>query len=188
VLDVLQAMGAEVSIEAPRAAVAAPPGAGASPGAVAPPQATAVPDAGGEPAGTIRVRGGRLRGTVIEGTMIPRVIDELPVLCAAAAVAEGRTVIRDAAELRVKESDRIGAVAGGLRALGVMVVERPDGLEIEGGRLRGGTVEAGGDHRLAMAFAIAGLLADGPVTVRGAEVVSVSFPGFFETLRALREA
>jgi len=188
VLDVLQAMGAEVSIEAPRAAVAAPRGAGASPGAAAPPQDTAVPDAGGEPAGTIRVRGGRLRGTVIEGTMIPRVIDELPVLCAAAAVAEGRTVIRDAAELRVKESDRIGAVAGGLRALGVMVVERPDGLEIEGGHLRGGTVEAGGDHRLAMAFAIAGLLADGPVTVRGAEVVSVSFPGFFETLRALREA
>lgn len=164
VLDVLQAMGAEVWIDA------------------------AVPDAVEEPAGTIRVRGRRLRGTVIEGAMIPRVIDELPVLCAAAAVAEGRTVIRDAAELRVKESDRIGAVAGGLRALGVMVAERPDGLEIEGGRLRGGTVDAGGDHRLAMAFAVAGLLADGPVTVRGAEAVSVSFPGFFETLRALREA
>jgi 3-phosphoshikimate 1-carboxyvinyltransferase len=169
VLQLLQAMGAEVSIEI------APPGSDpARPGI-----------AMGEPVGTVRVRGRRLRGTVIAGAMIPRVIDELPVLCVAAATARGRTVIRDAMELRVKESDRIGAMARGLRALGAAVEERPDGLEIQGGRLSGGVVDAGGDHRMAMAFAVAGLLADGPVSVRGAEAVSVSFPGFFETLQAL---
>lgn len=172
VLDLLRAMGAEISIEL------APPGSDSASPAIA----------AGEPVGTVRVRGRRLRGTVVEGAMIPRVIDELPVLCVAAAVAEGRTVIRDAVELRVKESDRIGALARGLRALGVAVEERSDGLAIEGGRLSGGTVDAGGDHRMAMAFAVAGLLADGPVSVRGADAVSVSFPGFFETLQALHGA
>jgi len=94
-------------------------------------------------------------------------------------------VIRDASELRVKESDRIGVLVTGLRALGARVQERPDGMEIEGGRLRGGTVDAAGDHRMAMAFAVAGLLAEEPVTVRGAESVALSFPGFFETLGAV---
>ena len=163
VLDVLRTMGASVTTEAVR-------------------------EGPGEPMGTVSVRGGRLRGTTVAGTLIPRVIDELPVLCVLAAVAEGRTVIRDAAELRVKESDRIGVLARGLRALGVAVEERPDGMEITGGRLREGIVEAEGDHRIAMAFAVAGLLADGPVTVRGAESVLISFPGFFETLRAVRES
>ncbi|HLA23840.1 MAG TPA: 3-phosphoshikimate 1-carboxyvinyltransferase [bacterium] len=163
VLDVLRTMGAAVSTEAVR-------------------------DGPGEPVGTVSVRGGRLRGTMIAGALIPRVIDELPVLCVLAAVAEGRTVIRDAAELRVKESDRIGVLARGLRALGATVEERPDGMEIAGGRLREGIVDAEGDHRIAMAFAVAGLLAEGPVTVRGAESVQISFPGFFETLRALRES
>jgi 3-phosphoshikimate 1-carboxyvinyltransferase len=143
-------------------------------------------EAAGEPLGTVRVRGRRLHGVVVDGAMIPRVIDELPVLCVAAATALGRTVIRDAMELRVKESDRIDAMTRGLRALGAAVEERPDGLEIHGGRLRGGPVDARGDHRMAMAFTVAGLLADGPVSVRGAEAVSVSFPGFFETLQALR--
>jgi 3-phosphoshikimate 1-carboxyvinyltransferase len=184
VLTILRAMGAEVFIEVNTSAAAALDAAkilAAQPAFALPPDAV-------EPVGTVRVRGGRLRATVVEGAMVPRVIDELPVLCVVAAASEGRTVIRDAAELRVKESDRIGAVARGLRALGAEVVEQPDGLEIEGGRLRGGTVEAGGDHRMAMAFAVAGLIAEGPVTVHGAEAVSVSFPGFFETLRALRGA
>lgn len=139
----------------------------------------------GEPAADLTVRGGALRGTALEGPLIPRLIDELPVLAVVAARAEGRTVIADASELRVKESDRIGALAAGLRALGVRVEEHPDGMEITGGRLRGGTVDAAGDHRLAMAFAAAGLLADGPVTVRGAEAIAISYPGFFETLDAL---
>ncbi len=163
VLDALAMMGAAVAIEVVR-------------------------EGSGEPAGTVSVHGRPLRGTTIAGALIPAVIDELPVLCVLGAVAEGRSVIRDAAELRVKESDRIAVLARGLRALGAAVVERPDGLEIEGGRLQGGTVDAEGDHRIAMAFAVAGVLADGPVTVRGADAVAVSFPGFFETLRALREA
>jgi 3-phosphoshikimate 1-carboxyvinyltransferase len=170
VLELLQAMGAEITIEI------APSGGDSARRA----------EAAGEPLGTVRVRGRRLHGVVVDGAMIPRVIDELPVLCVAAATALGRTVIRDAMELRVKESDRIDAMTRGLRALGAAVEERPDGLEIHGGRLRGGAVDARGDHRMAMAFTVAGLLADGPVSVRGAEAVSVSFPGFFETLQALR--
>jgi len=163
VLDVLRAMGAAVTTETVRGGP-------------------------GEPVGTISVRGRRLRGTTVAGELVPRVIDELPVLCVVAAAAEGRTVIRDAAELRVKESDRIGVLARGLRVLGASVVEHPDGMEIQGGRLRGGTVDAEGDHRLAMAFAVAGLFAEGPVTVRGAESVQISFPGFFATLGTLQGA
>ena len=163
VLDVLRAMGAAVTTETVRGGP-------------------------GEPVGTISVRGRRLHGTTVAGELVPRVIDELPVLCVVAAAAEGRTVIRDAAELRVKESDRIGVLARGLRVLGASVVEHPDGMEIQGGRLRGGTVDAEGDHRLAMAFAVAGLFAEGPVTVRGAESVQISFPGFFATLGTLQGA
>lgn len=160
VLEILRAMGADVDTSAPS-------------------------EQSGEPVATITVRGRPLQGVTIAGPMIPRLIDELPVLSVVAAAAEGRTVIRDAAELRVKEADRIGVLARGLRALGAAVEVRPDGMEIEGGRLQGGTVDAGGDHRLAMAFAVAGLLAGGPVTVRGAEAAAISFPGFFETLAAL---
>jgi len=140
---------------------------------------------GGEPSAWVTVRGGRLRGVSIRGPLIPRVIDELPVLCVVAAAAEGKTVIRDAAELRAKESDRIAVIAAGLRSLGVTVKERPDGIEIRGGGLRGGVVDAAGDHRIAMAFVVAGLLADSPVTVRGAETVAISFPGFFDALDEL---
>ncbi|HXF82056.1 MAG TPA: 3-phosphoshikimate 1-carboxyvinyltransferase [bacterium] len=161
ILDALRAMGAMVESDRPA-------------------------DEIGEPAGAVAVRGAPLRGIELRGPIIPRLIDELPVLAVVAARAEGRTVIADAAELRVKESDRVAALAMGLRALGARVEERPDGLTIIGGRLRGGTVDAAGDHRLAMAFAVAGLLADGPVTVRGAEAVAISFPGFFELLERLR--
>jgi len=142
-------------------------------------------DVHGEPQASVTVRGGRLRGVTIRGPIIPRLIDELPVLCVVAAAAEGKTVIRDAAELRAKESDRIAVIAAGLRALGVAVKERADGIEIRGGGLRGGVVDAAGDHRIAMAFVVAGLLADAPVTVRGAETVAVSFPGFFDVLDEL---
>jgi 3-phosphoshikimate 1-carboxyvinyltransferase len=140
----------------------------------------------GEPVGTVVVRGSNLRGTAIGGALIPRVIDELPVLCVVATAAIGVTEITDAAELRVKESDRIGAIAGALRALSGEVEERPDGLTVYGSRLRGGRVGARGDHRLAMAFAVAGLLAAGPVVLDGAETISVSFPDFFQTLETLR--
>ncbi len=117
--------------------------------------------------------------------MIPRVIDELPVLCVVATVADGTTVIRDAAELRVKESDRIGTMAQGLRALRGEVKERPDGLTIYGSPLRGGRVHSAGDHRVAMAFAVAGLLARAPVTVEGAESVAISFPEFTRAVEAV---
>ena len=137
----------------------------------------------GEPVGAVTVRGQRLRGVRIGGSLIPRVIDELPVLCVIATAAEGETVISDAAELRVKESDRIAVIARGLRSLGGEVEERPDGLTVYGSRLHGGRVGSAGDHRIAMAFAVAGLLADGPVTVEGAESIAVSFPEFTRVLR-----
>lgn len=188
VLDVLQAMGAAITITRPPRAGDAGTETPAPGIEEADTEAPERLQEAAEPAGTIRVRGRRLRGATVEGTLIPRVIDELAVLCVVAASAAGRTVIRDAAELRVKESDRIAVLVDGLRALGAKAVERPDGVEIEGGRVHGGTVDAAGDHRMAMAFAVAGLLADGPVTVRGAGSVGISFPEFFGTLGALRQA
>src|SRR5438876_2117860 len=137
----------------------------------------------GEPVGAVTVRGQRLRGVRVGGSLIPRVIDELPVLCVIATAAEGETVISDAAELRVKESDRIAVIARGLRALGGEVEERPDGLTVYGSPLHGGRVASAGDHRIAMAFAVAGLLAGGPVTVEGAESIAVSFPAFTGVVR-----
>ena len=116
---------------------------------------------------------------------MPSMIDEIPALAVAAARARGLTRISGAAELRVKESDRIAALATNLRRLGVEVEENPDGLAIHGGRIRGGTVDAEGDHRIAMAFAVAGLLAEGAVTVKGAREIATSFPGFVATLRDL---
>lgn len=139
----------------------------------------------GEPIGSVKVRGLELKGTRISGAVTSGVIDEIPVLAVIAAVAEGETAITDAAELRVKESDRIKTLAAGLRVLGADVTERPDGMVIRGGILQGGRVEAGGDHRIAMAFAVAGLLARGPVTVSGAETIAISFPGFVEALKAV---
>ena len=137
----------------------------------------------GEPVGSIDVVGTQLKATRIEGKEIPNVIDEIPILAVAAALAEGTTVISDAAELRVKETDRLAAVASHLKAMGVAVVEKPDGLEITGGLLRGATLESFGDHRIAMAFAIAGLFAEGQTIITGTDCVNTSYPGFYDLLR-----
>jgi len=141
---------------------------------------------GGEPVADLRVRSASLVGTRISGEVVPRAIDELPLLALAGALAEGETVIADAAELRVKESDRVATTAAVLRALGVEVEERTDGLVVAGGaRLRGAAIEAAGDHRLAMLGAVAGLLADGETVVAGAGAVAVSYPDFWTDLRRL---
>jgi 3-phosphoshikimate 1-carboxyvinyltransferase len=143
----------------------------------------------GEPVGTIRVRGSAPRPFEIDPTMVPGVIDEIPALAAFAAMTpEGRLTVRGASELRVKESDRIAMLARGFRAIGIRVDEYEDGFTVYGGPPSGGEVDAAGDHRLAMAFAIAGTSAAAPVSIRGAEAVSVSYPGFFNELRRLSEA
>jgi 3-phosphoshikimate 1-carboxyvinyltransferase len=142
---------------------------------------------GPEPSGTIRVTHAPLQGIDVEADEVPGVIDELPLLAALATAAEGQTVVRGAVELRIKESDRIRGVVAGLRALGAEAEELPDGFVVRGpSPLTGGTVDAMDDHRLAMAFAVAGLTAAGPVTVRGMESVDDSFPGFVATLESLR--
>ena len=140
----------------------------------------------GEPRGRIEVRGSRLQATTIGGKEIPNVIDELPILAVAAALAEGRTVIKDAKELRVKETDRIAAVAKNLRAFGVHVDERDDGMEIEGGaKLHGADVGSYGDHRIAMSGAILAMFADGASLIRDTDCVNTSYPGFYQTLQGL---
>jgi 3-phosphoshikimate 1-carboxyvinyltransferase len=140
----------------------------------------------GEPVADVCVRGARLRGTTIAGQLIPRLIDEIPVLAVAAALAEGETVISDAAELRVKEVDRLSALAGELARLGVSVAEDRDGLRIVGGRrLRGSVVSSRGDHRMAMSLAVAGLFADGETRIRDVACVETSFPGFARVLAEL---
>ena len=139
---------------------------------------------GGELVGTVVVRAAPLRGIMIGGGVIPRAIDELPVLAVAACLAAGETMIRDAAELRVKESDRVAVLARELGRLGADIVPQPDGLVIAGGRrLHGGHVRSGGDHRIAMALAVAGLCADGPVIIEDSACVETSFPGFEAALR-----
>ncbi|WP_420454225.1 3-phosphoshikimate 1-carboxyvinyltransferase [Rubrivirga sp.] len=162
VLDVLRAMGADVRVSNER-------------------------ERGGEPLGDLRVEApGGLVGVEIGGAIVPNLIDEIPVLAVAAACAQGRTVIRDAEELRVKETDRIEAIADVLRAMGADVQERPDGLVIEGGRgLKGAEVDARDDHRIAMSAAVAALVADGPTTIHGAEAAAVSFPGFWDALESV---
>jgi 3-phosphoshikimate 1-carboxyvinyltransferase len=138
-----------------------------------------------EPQGTVTVRHGSLRAAVIDPLEVPGLIDELPALAAVGALGGGLSV-SGAAELRVKESDRIEALAAGLRALGADVEEYPDGFRVSGSqRLSGGVADAAGDHRLAMAFAVAALGAVGESRIRGAESVSVSYPGFFDTLERL---
>jgi 3-phosphoshikimate 1-carboxyvinyltransferase len=142
-----------------------------------------------EPRGTVEIRGAHLRATIIGGAEIPNVIDELPILAVAAALAQGRTIIQDAHELRVKETDRIAAVARNLRAFGVTVDERDDGMEIEGGAaLHGAEVESFGDHRIAMAFAILASFAEGPSFIRNTDCVNTSYPGFYDTLRKLAKS
>lgn len=139
-----------------------------------------------EPAADLLVRYAPLHGTEIGGALIPRLIDELPVLAAAAAVAGGRTVIRDAAELKVKESNRIRTMAEGLSRLGATVRETEDGLIIDGGAaLHGGAVESYSDHRIAMSFAILSLVTDGEVKISDPDCVNISAPSFYEDLRSL---
>ncbi len=159
IIDVLRAMGADIAIENPR-------------------------EQAGEPVADIRVRYRKLRGAEITGALIPRTIDEIPVLAVAASCAEGTTIIRDAAELRVKESDRIATMASELRKMGVPVTELPDGMEITGREARAGAVfESHGDHRIAMSMAVAGLAARGETVVRDAAWIETSFPGFERLLR-----
>jgi 3-phosphoshikimate 1-carboxyvinyltransferase len=160
VLDVLEAMGARLERGAPADE--------------------------GEPTASLTVTAGPLRGSAIGGALIPRLIDEVPVLAVAASVAAGTTVVRDAAELRVKESDRIAALARELGRMGAAIEERADGMAIAGGRrLRGAAVGSGGDHRMAMALAVAGLVADGETVIDDVACVATSFPGFADTLNAL---
>lgn len=159
-LDVLEAMGARV-------------------------EQTRDPGAG-EPIAALTLGTSALRGARVGGALIPRLIDEIPALAVAAAVADGPTQIGDAAELRVKESDRIALVARGLGALGARIEERPDGMVVHGGaRLRGARVHSGGDHRMAMSLAVAGLVAEGETVVEDVACVATSFPEFAATLNAL---
>ena len=144
-------------------------------------------EAGGpEPVAKLIVGPQKLRGARLDGDLVLRAIDEVPILAVLGAAAEGETVIRGAQELRVKESDRIAQMASGLRAMGVSVEELPDGLRIEGGGLRGGAaIDSAMDHRIALAFSVAALAAREPCTISGAEWADVSFPGFYSLLRRL---
>jgi len=154
ILDILAAMGADIELLDRR-------------------------DASGEPVADLLVRSARLKGIEIGGDLVPRAIDEFPAICVAASLAEGRTVIRDARELRVKETDRIAAMAANLGKAGVEVDETEDGMEITGReRLLGCVAESRGDHRVAMSMLVAGLAAAGPVTVDDVECIATSFPDF----------
>ncbi|MBV9659377.1 MAG: 3-phosphoshikimate 1-carboxyvinyltransferase [Verrucomicrobia bacterium] len=142
-----------------------------------------------ERSGSVEVEGARLHGVVVEGREIPNVIDELPIIAVLGALASDQTTIRDAAELRVKETDRIAALCANLRAMGALVEERPDGLTVMGGHpLQGTHLPSFGDHRIAMAFAIAGLFAEGETVIEGAECIEISYPGFAETLQKILAA
>ena len=137
----------------------------------------------GEPVADILVRSSRLKGIEISGTVVPRAIDEFPAICVAAACAEGTTTIRDARELRVKETDRITAMAVNLRRLGVPVEECEDGMAISGvEQLGGGIVESCGDHRIAMSMSVAALVSAGGITIKDIECIATSFPTFFPLL------
>jgi 3-phosphoshikimate 1-carboxyvinyltransferase len=142
--------------------------------------------ASGEPLADFSVRSSRLHGTEIGGELIPRVIDEIPLLALSASVAEGKTVIRDARELRVKETDRISTTAKELSKLGADIEELPDGMVIRGvKKLRGSASDSHGDHRLAMMLGIAALVADGETVIDNAEVVNISYPKFWQDLECL---
>ena len=172
-LDVLAAMGVKIEI--------APYGGEVLEGSRGPSHGAA-----GEPRGDVTVSTSSVRGTGIGGALIPRLVDEVPVLAVAAALADGRTDITDAAELRVKESDRLAALARELGRMGARVSERPNGLVIDGpARLRGASVTSGGDHRIAMALAVAGLVAEGETIIDDTECITTSFPRFADLLNTL---
>jgi 3-phosphoshikimate 1-carboxyvinyltransferase len=142
---------------------------------------------GGEPIATIEVHGGEIEGGVIEKAMTAALIDEIPVLAVLGAVSRNGIVVRDAAELRVKETDRIATVADNMRRMGIKIEIAPDGFTIPGGqKFRAATVDSFGDHRIAMAFAVAALAADGDCLIDNAEAASVSFPEFYDTLLQVR--
>lgn len=162
VIDILRQMGADLELTNPR-------------------------EMSGEPVADILVRSSSLRGVEIGGETVPRAIDEFPVICVAAACAEGKTIIRDAQELRVKETDRIAAMAANLRRAGVRVEETEDGMEIAGtGRLLGCAADSFGDHRIAMSMLIGGLAASGETTVNDIGCIATSFPTFIELLERVR--
>jgi 3-phosphoshikimate 1-carboxyvinyltransferase len=162
-LEMLQLMGADIRVHAHRQNA----------------------QGGGEPIADIEVRKSRLKGVRVPESLVPLAIDEFPVFFIAAAVAEGETLVRGALELRIKESDRLAAMAQGLSVLGVENHLLDDGLWLRGGSsLGGGTIESRGDHRIAMAFATAGLVAERPIEVRDVANVATSFPGFVEMARA----
>jgi 3-phosphoshikimate 1-carboxyvinyltransferase len=149
-------------------------------------QVEPVGERGGEPVGTVRVRGSRLRGTEVGGAEIPLAIDELPLVALAACFAEGETTIRDAEELRRKESDRVATTCEALNALGGKAEPREDGIRVEGsGGLRGGTIDSHGDHRIAMLGAVAGLASREGVEVKGMDAAAVSYPAFESDLGLL---
>jgi 3-phosphoshikimate 1-carboxyvinyltransferase len=153
-------------------------------------QVVSLRSAHGEVVGDLSVKGTSLKGGVVEKEQIPLVIDELPMLAALGPYTEEGIEIRDAAELRVKESDRIAALAENLRRMGATVDERPDGLRVEGrksAKLRGAEIDPHGDHRIAMAFAVAGLAAKGVTTIRDADCAGVSYPKFYEDLERVAE-
>jgi 3-phosphoshikimate 1-carboxyvinyltransferase len=142
----------------------------------------------GELVGTLQVEGGKLKGASIAGADTAALIDEIPVLAAIAPYTEQGIEVRDAGELRVKESDRIAAIAANLRAMGAQVEERADGLTIPGQQsLHGAEIESFGDHRIAMALSIAALRANGETLIRGSEYAAISYPAFFSTLEGLIE-
>jgi 3-phosphoshikimate 1-carboxyvinyltransferase len=139
-----------------------------------------------EPRGIVEITGARLKATVIQGKEIPQLIDELPILAVAGALAQGTTIIRHAQELRVKETDRIAAIAHNLRSMGAQVVELTDGLEIHGrAPLHGARLSSFGDHRIAMAFAVAGMFAEGETIIEDIDCVATSYPGFEKMLNEL---
>lgn len=160
VIDILQSMGADITLESARLL-------------------------GEEPVADIRVRSSQLRGGPVDPALVSLAIDEFPVLFVAAAAASGKTIFTAIGELRVKESDRIAAMADGMRRLGIAVDESPDGAVVQGGRFDGGTVESFGDHRVAMSLAVAGTIAAGEVVVRDVDAVDTSFPGFGACLASI---
>jgi 3-phosphoshikimate 1-carboxyvinyltransferase len=144
-------------------------------------------ESGCEPVAEIVVSSADLRGANVGGAWVPRMIDEFPVFAVAATQATGETLVQDAAELRLKESDRVAAVVGELRKMGARIEERPDGFVVEGPtRFHGAQVSSHGDHRLAMALAVAALVAEGETVIESAECVTKSFPEFERCLRSLQ--
>ncbi len=142
----------------------------------------------GEPTADLLVKSSRLHGTTIEGAIIPTLIDELPMIAAMACLAEGETIIRDAAELKVKESNRIQVMVENLTSMGADIEETPDGMIIRGGKpLRGSIIDSKLDHRIAMTFAITGCCADGETEILGAECVEISYPDFYADLKRLAQ-